>query len=111
MLQFLLEALTSRFLLFALHLSNTGTFPPPLSAEEEQQCLLACAAGDSAARDKLIEHNLRLVVHVIKNIYHKRTALFAGLRHTEYRAGQAFLVCLHDLAGRVNKKAPAESRN
>ena len=69
MLQLLLEMISTKFLFFALHLSNTGSFPPPLNAEEEQACLLACASGDSGARDKLIEHNLRLVVHVIKKYY------------------------------------------
>lgn len=69
MLQLLLNALANRFLFFALHLSNTGSFPSPLSAEEEQRCLLAYAEGDAAARDRLIEHNLRLVVHVIKKYY------------------------------------------
>jgi len=73
MLQMLIETLAAKFLFFALHLSNTGSFPPPLSAEEEQRHLLACAAGDVSARDKLIEHNLRLVVHVIKNSYNKIT--------------------------------------
>jgi len=75
MLHILLEALASKFLFFALHLSSTGSFPPPLSAEEEQRCLLACAAGDNGARDKLIEHNLRLVVHVIKNSCYKMSYL------------------------------------
>jgi len=69
MLQMLIETLAAKFLFFALHLSNTGSFPPPLSAEEEQRHLLACAAGDLSARDRLIEHNLRLVVHVIKKYY------------------------------------------
>ena len=69
MLHMLMETLATRFLFFALHLSNTGSFPPPLNAEEEQKYLLACAAGDITARDKLIEHNLRLVVHVIKKYY------------------------------------------
>ena len=69
MLHILLEALASKFLFFALHLNSTGSFPPPLSAEEEQKCLLACANGDLSARDRLIEHNLRLVVHVIKKYY------------------------------------------
>ena len=71
MLQLLLEMVSTKFLFLALHLSNTGSFPPPLSAVEEQACLMACAGGDKAARDKLIEHNLRLVVHVIKNSYYK----------------------------------------
>ena len=71
MLQMLLNALANQFLFFALHLSNTGSFPAPLSAEEEHACLVAYATGDIAARDQLIEHNLRLVVHVIKNSYSK----------------------------------------
>jgi len=69
MLHMLLETLSAKFLFFALHLSSTGSFPPPLSAEEEQKYLLAYAGGDLSARDKLIEHNLRLVVHVIKKYY------------------------------------------
>jgi len=69
MLQMLLNALANHFLFFALHLSNTGSFPAPLSAEEERECLVAYAAGDIASRDRLIEHNLRLVVHVIKKYY------------------------------------------
>ena len=69
MLHMFLNALTNHFLFLALHLSNTGSFPPPLSTEEEHKCLVAYAAGDNAARDKLIEHNLRLVVHVIKKYY------------------------------------------
>ena len=69
MLQMLLELVSTKFLFFALHLNNTGSFPPPLNATQEQTYLTAHAAGDLAARDKLIEHNLRLVVHVIKKYY------------------------------------------
>ena len=79
MLQALLEMISARFLFLALHLSNTGSFPPPLSAEEEQACLMACAQGDRTARDKLIEHNLRLVVHVIKNTYNKGKTSFCRI--------------------------------
>ena len=79
MLHMLVEALAGKFLFFALHLSSTGSFPPPLSAEEEQRYLLAHAAGDLAARDKLIEHNLRLVVHVIKNTYYKKQPHFCRI--------------------------------
>ena len=81
MLHVLLETLASKFLFFALHLSNTGSFPPPLGAEEEQKCLLACANGDLSARDKLIEHNLRLVVHVIKNSCYKMSDLHKGRQY------------------------------
>lgn len=46
-----------------------GTFPKPLSAEEEADCIARMAAGDAAARDTLIEHNLRLVAHIAKKYY------------------------------------------
>ncbi len=42
------------------------SFPKPLSTKEETDYLLRCKAGDKAARDKLIEHNLRLVAHIVK---------------------------------------------
>jgi RNA polymerase sporulation-specific sigma factor len=56
-------------LYFALHTTPTGSFPKPLSAKDEQECLEAISRGDEAARHKLIEHNLRLVAHII-NIYY-----------------------------------------
>lgn len=42
------------------------TFPQPLTAEEEQEAFRAYKAGDINARNKLIEHNLRLVAHIVK---------------------------------------------
>ncbi|MCC8024083.1 MAG: RNA polymerase sporulation sigma factor SigK [Clostridium sp.] len=42
------------------------TFPKPLSAGEEKECLERLKEGDQAARDMLIEHNMRLVAHVVK---------------------------------------------
>ena len=54
-------------LLFSLRLSGGGSFPRPLSAKEEQACLKRLAEGDSAARDILIERNLRLVAHIVNN--------------------------------------------
>lgn len=47
-------------------ISGTNSFPKPLSAKEEQQLLKQMAEGDTAAKNKLIEHNLRLVVHIAK---------------------------------------------
>ena len=44
-------------------------FPPALSPEEEKQCFVLCKNGDEKARDKLIEHNLRLVAHVVRKYY------------------------------------------
>ena len=59
-----------RTLCFPLHLSGTGgSFPRPLKAEEERECLERYAAGDLSARDTLIEHNLRLVAHIVKKYY------------------------------------------
>lgn len=52
-----------------LHLENSGSFPKPLSAKKEREALEKMKQGDTAARDLLIEHNLRLVVHVIKKYY------------------------------------------
>lgn len=54
-------------LLFSLRLSGGGSFPKPLSAAEEREYLHRYAQGDMAARDVLIERNLRLVAHIIKN--------------------------------------------
>ena len=57
-------------LFFTLRLANnTGSFPRALTREEEQNCLTRMAQGDSDARDKLIEHNLRLVAHIVKKYY------------------------------------------
>ncbi len=50
----------------------SGSFPQPLKAEQEQAALLAMREGDLAARDLLIEHNLRLVAHVVKKYYASR---------------------------------------
>ena len=55
-------------LYFVLRISS-GSFPRPLSAKEEQEYLERYAAGDIDARNILIEHNLRLVAHVIKKYY------------------------------------------
>lgn len=65
----LLKLLLDNLLFFALHLENCGNFPKPLSAKEEEECFRLMAQGDHAARSKLIEHNLRLVAHIIKKYY------------------------------------------
>lgn len=48
---------------------NTGSFPKPLTAEEEQEYLARSAQGDLEARNILIERNLRLVAHIMKKYY------------------------------------------
>lgn len=64
----LMQALSNLFF-FALHLSGTNSFPPPLSAQRERECLEAMKKGDTSAKNELIEHNLRLVAHIIKKYY------------------------------------------
>lgn len=59
----------SNLFFFALHLSGTSSFPPPLSAKRERECLEAMKKGDASAKNELIEHNLRLVAHIIKKYY------------------------------------------
>ncbi|MDD6877327.1 MAG: RNA polymerase sporulation sigma factor SigK [Clostridiaceae bacterium] len=56
-------------LCLALRVNRTGSFPRPLTPEEERDCLRRLAAGDVDARNELIEHNLRLVAHIIKKYY------------------------------------------
>lgn len=56
-------------LLFSLRLNGGGSFPKPLTAEEEREYLNRMAEGDMRARDTLIERNLRLVAHVVKKYY------------------------------------------
>ncbi len=65
----LIYKIASSLFYFALHVSPNGTFPPPLKAAEERELLEKMHGGDIAARDKLIEHNLRLVAHIVKKYY------------------------------------------
>ena len=55
-------------LLYSLQLS-TGSFPKPLTEEEERKYLALAAQGDLEARNILIERNLRLVAHIMKKYY------------------------------------------
>lgn len=55
-------------LLYSLQL-NTGSFPRPLSEQEEHHYLAQAKAGNTEARNILIEHNLRLVAHIMKKYY------------------------------------------
>ena len=60
--------LLAHAMLLSLHLSS-GSFPRPLSAKEERACVARMLEGDMDARNTLIEHNLRLVAHVVKKYY------------------------------------------
>ena len=53
-------------LFYSLQL-HSGSFPKPLTEEEERKYLTLSAQGDLNARNVLVERNLRLVAHVMKN--------------------------------------------
>ena len=55
--------------LLMLRLSPGGSFPSPLSQEEEKKYLTQWQNGDISSRNVLVEHNLRLVAHIIKKYY------------------------------------------
>lgn len=62
-------------LFLTLRLSGgSGSFPRPLKAEEERMYLERCTQGELEARNILVEHNLRLVAHIIKKIYNEGEA-------------------------------------
>lgn len=66
-------------LVLSLHLAGSaGSFPKPLTAKEEQEYLQRSAEGDLEARNKLVEHNMRLVAHIIKKGYPSRKLFLAG---------------------------------
>lgn len=49
---------------------SNNIFPDPLTDEEEEKCIRKMQEGDKEARSKLIEHNLRLVAHIVKKFEH-----------------------------------------
>jgi RNA polymerase sporulation-specific sigma factor len=70
MLLSLLQSLSTNILYFMLHLSPANSFPKPLSAKQEQEELVKFhTLGDINARNRLVNHNMRLVAHIIKKYY------------------------------------------
>lgn len=61
----LLKMIFKDFFIFTAAYSN-NVFPKPLNKEEEEDCVNKSLMGDKEARNKLIEHNLRLVAHIVK---------------------------------------------
>ena len=61
--------LLMRFISMILGIEDSQTFPPPLSKEAESALFANMKNGDARSRDKIIEHNLRLVSHIIKKYY------------------------------------------
>ena len=68
MLLALLQFFSAQFLYLALHLES-GSFPRPLTPKEEAAAFAALRASDPAARETIIQHNLRLVAHIAKKYY------------------------------------------
>ena len=68
MLNLFLQILSNLYY-FALHVTGAGNFPTALSAEKEAELLKKSQDGDVTARNELIEHNLRLVAHIVKKYY------------------------------------------
>ena len=56
-------------IVFMLRIVPTDSFPKPLSKDEERCCLERWEKGDVEARNTLVEHNMRLVAHIIKKYY------------------------------------------
>ena len=69
MFNYLINSIISNLIYFALHVTGGNSFPKPLSKEEETLYLEKMKEGDKEAYDKLIEHNLRLVAHIVKKYY------------------------------------------
>ena len=66
----LIQLIIQNLTFFALHLKNLTSFPKPLSAQRERELLQKMKQNsDLDARNELIEHNLRLVSHIIKKYY------------------------------------------
>ncbi len=65
----LFQLIIQNLTFFALHLKNLNSFPKPLSSAREKELLIKMKNGDANARNTLIEHNLRLVSHIIKKYY------------------------------------------
>ena len=65
----LILKIAPRLFYLALHVAPSYSFPPPLKRKEEEELLRKMACGDKSAKDKLIEHNLRLVAHIVKKYY------------------------------------------
>ena len=65
----LLEFALQNLLFIGLHLDSRISFPRQLTPKEEEECVARIASGDTEARSRLIEHNLRLVAYIVNKNY------------------------------------------
>lgn len=65
----ILSLILKPFVILCGYMISTNSFPQPLSQEDEQKYIKLCGEGDENARRILIEHNLRLVAHIVKKYY------------------------------------------
>ena len=75
----MLSVLSANVMFLLLHISQNSSFPKPLSPKEEEELLTLSKNGDKEAKDKLIEHNLRLVAHIAKK-YAQKMILMVSLQ-------------------------------
>ena len=66
MIEAVLSFLSNYALIFILHVMGAGSFPKPRSSKQEAEHVTRIKHGDKEARASLIEHNLRLVAHIVK---------------------------------------------
>ena len=64
-----LSSIIMNFFCMLLGIGENQSFPPPLPNEEETALFFKMKEGDAAARTRLIEHNLRLVAHIVRKYY------------------------------------------
>lgn len=64
----IISGIVEHLLFLALHIESSS-FPRPLSSKRERECFLKMEKGDEKARTELVEHNLRLVAHIVKKYY------------------------------------------
>ena len=56
----------NKIMLFSSYINNNSSFPKPLTLEQEMECFKRLKEGDNKAKETLINHNLRLVAHIVK---------------------------------------------
>lgn len=69
----MLSEIIKNIFFFCLHVENSSIFPKPLNKKQEAECFVKMSQGDKSAKNMLIEHNLRLVAHIVKKYAQSNT--------------------------------------